>query len=94
MGVLKTIVRTALTFYEYVITFKHEVEIVWRKRFTVASYLLLSTRWTLLVGGIMLTLPPPDPEVRSHPYLAAHILTSRLSRGILTPRARSTSASR
>ncbi|EKM52175.1 uncharacterized protein PHACADRAFT_212745 [Phanerochaete carnosa HHB-10118-sp] len=59
---LLLITVAALPLYEYTITFRQEVEIVWKRQPTLASGLLLITRWSLVIGSIMLTLPQPTPE--------------------------------
>lgn len=43
----------ALAAYEYVITFRQEVDTVWKKRQSATSILLLMTRWTLLLGALI-----------------------------------------
>ncbi|GJE98325.1 hypothetical protein PsYK624_145530 [Phanerochaete sordida] len=43
----------ALVIYELAVTFDQEVALVWSRRFTATSFLLLSTRWTtLLIAAI------------------------------------------
>ena len=43
----------ALVTYEYVITFTQEVSTVWRRRFTVTSFLLLSIRYILVASQVI-----------------------------------------
>ena len=58
----------ALIFYEYVITFEREVSVVWRRRLSPSTLLLLTIRWTLLFEAICLVLPQPSLEVRRFAY--------------------------
>ncbi|KIP03866.1 hypothetical protein PHLGIDRAFT_129899 [Phlebiopsis gigantea 11061_1 CR5-6] len=50
----------ALVFYEYLITFGQELMVVWRRKFTWASVLLVAIRWTILLEAIFLVLPQPS----------------------------------
>ncbi|KIP03869.1 hypothetical protein PHLGIDRAFT_121223 [Phlebiopsis gigantea 11061_1 CR5-6] len=55
----------ALVVYEYVITFEQELAVVWRRKFTLVSLLLIVIRWTLLVEAVFLVLPQPSEDVVS-----------------------------
>ena len=48
----------ALTIYEYAITLPQEVNTVWQRKWTIASVLLISTRWILLAMAITRLLLP------------------------------------
>ncbi|EKM52046.1 uncharacterized protein PHACADRAFT_262495, partial [Phanerochaete carnosa HHB-10118-sp] len=52
----------ALIFYEYAISFGQEVSVVWQRKLSPATALLLAIRWTLLFEAISLVLPQPSPE--------------------------------
>jgi hypothetical protein len=54
----------AIIVYEYAITFAQEVAVVWQRKFSFVSLLLIYTRWTLLLEALFLMLPQPTPEVR------------------------------
>ncbi|EKM56357.1 uncharacterized protein PHACADRAFT_140967, partial [Phanerochaete carnosa HHB-10118-sp] len=41
-----------LVVYEFVITLDQEIAVVWRRKFTLTSLLLLSTRWLMLLNPI------------------------------------------
>ncbi|GJE90609.1 hypothetical protein PsYK624_067530 [Phanerochaete sordida] len=43
---------SALTLYEYAITFDQEVQAVWRRRWTISSLLLLSIRAVMVISAI------------------------------------------
>ncbi|GJE96345.1 hypothetical protein PsYK624_125390 [Phanerochaete sordida] len=42
-----------LVLYELVITINQEIEVVWKRKFTITSLLLLSTRWLMIVNPIV-----------------------------------------
>lgn len=65
---------TVLPVYEYIITFRHEVAIVWTSRISAVSVLLLSIRWNMLLTGI-LTAAPSTPQVRQLRHLSFFLLT-------------------
>ena len=50
----------AIITYEYLITFQQEIAVVWRRRLTATSLLLLSTRYTLMLTQLMDYIPPSD----------------------------------
>ena len=70
-------VSPALVFYEYVITFEQELAVVWRRKFTLVSLLLIVVRWTLLVEAIILALPQPSEDVRILHVVSQASLTSQ-----------------
>ena len=41
-----------LLLYEYVITFDQEIAVVWKRKFNLASLLLLAARWTMMWGPL------------------------------------------
>ncbi|EKM56356.1 uncharacterized protein PHACADRAFT_91681, partial [Phanerochaete carnosa HHB-10118-sp] len=47
-----------LVVYEYTITLGQEVAVVWKRRFTATSMLLLGIRWFMLLGSILDATPP------------------------------------
>ncbi|KIP06490.1 hypothetical protein PHLGIDRAFT_106964 [Phlebiopsis gigantea 11061_1 CR5-6] len=49
---------TALIAFEYFITLNQEIETVWKRKFTVTSLLLVTTRWTMIINQVFLWLPP------------------------------------
>lgn len=44
--------RQAMTLYEYVITFDQEVNTVWRRKWTLTSFLLISIRGMMVLFGL------------------------------------------
>jgi hypothetical protein len=42
-----------LAIYEYIITWPQEASIIWRRKWTVATVLLLFTRWVVLAMAIL-----------------------------------------
>ncbi|EKM56292.1 uncharacterized protein PHACADRAFT_207573 [Phanerochaete carnosa HHB-10118-sp] len=42
-----------LVIYEYGVTLDQEISAVWRRKFTVTSVLLLTTRWLMILGPIL-----------------------------------------
>jgi hypothetical protein len=68
--------------YEYAITFAQEVAVVWQRKFSFVSLLLISTRWTLLLEALFLMLPQPTPEVRVASIRCYMTLTDALVPGI------------
>lgn len=54
----------ALVVYEFLITFEQELAVVWRRKLTLASVLLIAIRWTILLEAIFLILPQPSETVR------------------------------
>ncbi|EKM56312.1 uncharacterized protein PHACADRAFT_92217, partial [Phanerochaete carnosa HHB-10118-sp] len=46
-----------LVVYEYIITFNQEVAVIWRRKFSLASVLLITTRWIMVLGPILNTTP-------------------------------------
>ena len=50
-----------LVAYEYIITFDQEVAQVWMRKPTATSFLLLSTRWIMVLGPLI-SIIPPEPN--------------------------------
>ena len=48
---------SALAIFEYVITFEHEVNALFRKRQTVTSLLYVSVRWVMVLQAVLQLLP-------------------------------------
>ena len=48
--------------YEYVITFDSEVNLVWKRRWSMSSLLLLTIRW-FMVATVITSLLPSTPQV-------------------------------
>jgi hypothetical protein len=46
-----------LVAYEYIITFDQEVAQVWKRKPTATSFLLLSTRWIMVLGPLIGIIP-------------------------------------
>ena len=42
----------ALVVYEYLITFDREIAVVWNRRWTATSALLVFVRWTMVLGQL------------------------------------------
>lgn len=55
-----------LVVYEYFVTFDQEVTQVWMRKPTATSFLLLSTRWIMLVFEIVSALHPSHAGVRDY----------------------------
>ncbi|KIP08674.1 hypothetical protein PHLGIDRAFT_68927, partial [Phlebiopsis gigantea 11061_1 CR5-6] len=60
----------ALCVYEYLITFEHELRIVWQGRITVTSVIFLLNRWVMMLPEVItlmfdLMLPPTTQAVRN-----------------------------
>lgn len=53
----------AFILFEYVITLRDEITVIWQRKWSPTSFLLLSIRWTLLVEAIFILLPQPDMQV-------------------------------
>ena len=47
-----SILDAGLVAYEYIITFDQEVVQVWMRKTTATSFLLLSTRWIMVLGPL------------------------------------------
>lgn len=45
--------------YEFIITFDQEVAVVWRRKFTATSLLLLGIRWLMILSPISEIIPWP-----------------------------------
>lgn len=43
----------ALVIYEFIITFEHEVAIVWRRKLSMTSILLAVIRWSMVVNAVL-----------------------------------------
>ena len=61
---------TALYAYEYIVTFDCEVELFWRRKFTVSSALFFLNRYLPFVVCIM-NMPYPDPLT----YIVSYLLS-------------------
>ncbi|GJE99243.1 hypothetical protein PsYK624_154930 [Phanerochaete sordida] len=48
---------TCLTVYEFIITFDQEVAVVWSRKLTATSILLLALRWLMVLGPLLQTIP-------------------------------------
>ncbi|EKM56299.1 uncharacterized protein PHACADRAFT_207577 [Phanerochaete carnosa HHB-10118-sp] len=46
-----------LVIYEYLITLNQEVAVGWRRKFSLASVLLITTRWIMVLGPILAATP-------------------------------------
>ena len=46
-----------LVAYEYIITFDQEVAQVWMRKLTATSFLLLSTRWIMVLSPLIGIIP-------------------------------------
>lgn len=51
--------------YDYAITLSDEVETVWRRKLTLTSVLLISTRWAMLVNAALLVWGTPQRVSRA-----------------------------
>lgn len=52
---------SATVFYDYAITFGDEVRTVWQRKFSVVSLLIVTLRWSLLVGSVAnIASGPPE----------------------------------
>ena len=45
--------------YEYIITFNQEVAVVWERRFSATSVLLIGSRWLMIVFAYLVFYPGP-----------------------------------
>ena len=73
-GYIFTLHHIALIYYEYIITFYQEVATVWRRRLTLTSLLLLSTRYVLLLSTVWILIPA-TPVVSISNLLCCQFLT-------------------
>lgn len=77
---------SALVVYEYAITLRQEIETVWRRRFSLLSLLLITSRWSLLLY-VALGAAPAYPKV-SAIYFSVQSgdanVTIRLTRGTVS----------
>ncbi|EKM56341.1 uncharacterized protein PHACADRAFT_253412, partial [Phanerochaete carnosa HHB-10118-sp] len=46
-----------LVCYEYAITLDQEIATAWKRKFTVSSVLLFTTRWNMLLGPFLNIIP-------------------------------------
>lgn len=53
---------TALAFFEHFITFKYEVDMLWRRKWSVATWIFVLNRY-LLVGDVVSSLVPYSAQV-------------------------------
>ncbi|EKM56267.1 uncharacterized protein PHACADRAFT_193887 [Phanerochaete carnosa HHB-10118-sp] len=70
-----------LAIYEFVITFNQEIKVVWKRKFTATSLLLLGLRWVMLPYPILAVLPAKQAATWRNDlslFLAILALTSRL----------------
>lgn len=65
-----------LSIYEYLVTFNMEVAIVWQRRKTAMSVLLLSIRWVMLLNGALAVVPP---VMSSTEYVAQQVMQNALT---------------
>ncbi|GJE85324.1 hypothetical protein PsYK624_014030 [Phanerochaete sordida] len=56
---------SALVCYEYLITITDEINVVWLRKFSPVSVLLVSTRWAILIETI-LELLPAAPDLQAN----------------------------
>lgn len=54
----------AAVFYEYAITVELELTTVWKRKWTVTSALLISSRWVAFLYALLSVIPMP-PRVSS-----------------------------
>ena len=52
----------ALGIYEYLTTFSQEVQVVWKRKWTVTTVLLLTIRWAI-VADLLFHFTPAKSEV-------------------------------
>lgn len=64
-----------LSIHEYIITFDREISIVWRRKWSFMSIVLLSTRWVMLVNAITTFLPAHSVQVRRWRAMQNLVLT-------------------
>lgn len=53
---------TALVLYDYIITLKHEVDLLWRKKWSIAAWIFVLNRYLLLAYAVS-TVTPWGPQV-------------------------------
>lgn len=53
---------TALGFYEYLITLEYEIDFLWRRRWTAATWIFQLNRYSTLAYAIT-TIAPYSPQV-------------------------------
>ncbi|KAJ3552537.1 hypothetical protein NM688_g4102 [Phlebia brevispora] len=78
---------TALAFYEYIITFKHEYHLFWKRKWSSATWILIASRYSMLAVAITL-LAPANAQVwriilRSVYYLADTYFSCRYHTNLL-----------
>ena len=59
---INSMYATALVFYEFIITLKYEVDFVWKKRWSTATWIFVSNRYLMLVNVVSF-LVPFSPQV-------------------------------
>ncbi len=42
----------ALAVWEYVVTFKHEIKLVWRRRWSLTTWILMANRYVMVVLAV------------------------------------------
>ena len=57
--------NTGATVYEYIITFDQEVSQVWSRKPTATSFLLLSTRWVIVLTQVIGLVPSTPSTCKS-----------------------------
>ena len=53
----------ALPLYEYVITLDLEYSVVWRRKLTATSFLLITTRWAMVLAAVLQFWAPHSDRV-------------------------------
>lgn len=66
MLTLIIMIRPALVVYEYIITIDQELTLVWRRKWTLVTLLLMANRY-LMIGTVIFTISPTPEQVR--PFL-------------------------
>ncbi|GJE99248.1 hypothetical protein PsYK624_154980 [Phanerochaete sordida] len=68
-----------LAAYDFVITFGQEVAVVWRRKWTVTSTLLLGVRWLMVIGPVLSLISIPDSWCGAESILTAAIYMAGLA---------------
>ncbi|KAI0799614.1 hypothetical protein BC629DRAFT_1285243, partial [Irpex lacteus] len=67
-----------LFLYESIITLSQEIEVIWRRKWTVMTWLYAFTRYTLVVDTVFLFIPTGNIEVLSLATRIAVIMSDAL----------------
>ncbi|GJE99215.1 hypothetical protein PsYK624_154640 [Phanerochaete sordida] len=78
-----TVVRLPLVVYEYAVTIDQEIIAAWRRNCTMASLILLSSRWLMIIGPV-LGIVPVSSQAGCQTIWALGILVAVLNQTVVT----------